>query len=44
MSIEERIQSLIKQQEAAKELYVKCQGALDVLKEMLEEEKPSDKK
>lgn len=37
MTIEERIENLTKQQEAAKEVYLKCLGALEVLKEMLNE-------
>ena len=42
MDIKERIESLTKQQEQAKEVYVKCQGAIEVLTEMLNED--SEKK
>jgi len=38
MTIKERIESLTKQQEKAKEVYVKCLGAIEVLTEMLNEE------
>ena len=37
--IKERIENLTKQQEQAKEVYVKCQGAIEVLTEMLNEKK-----
>tara|TARA_R100000734_G_C3318672_1_gene113104 strand:- start:1653 stop:1793 length:141 start_codon:yes stop_codon:yes gene_type:complete len=36
--INEKIKKLEKQQEAAKELFLKCQGAIEILKEMLNEE------
>ena len=39
MTIKERIENLTKQQEQAKEVYVKCQGAIEVLTEMLNEKK-----
>ena len=39
MTIKERIENLTKQQEQAKEIYVKCQGAIEVLTEMLNEKK-----
>ena len=38
MSIEERITALKQQQEAAKEVFVKCQGAIEVLEQMLNED------
>mgnify|MGYP003132039674 FL=1 len=41
--MEEKIQELKKQQEAAKELFIKCQGAIEVLESMMEEEKESKK-
>ena len=41
--MEEKIQELKKQQEAAKELFIKCQGAIEVLDSMMEEEKESKK-
>lgn len=39
MTIKERIENLTKQQEKAKEVYIKCQGAIEVLTEILNEEK-----
>ena len=39
MTIKERIENLTKQQEQAKEVYVKCQGAIEVLTEILNEKK-----
>ena len=41
--MEEKIQELKKQQEAAKELFIKCQGAIEGLESMMEEEKESKK-
>ena len=44
-TLEERIKDLKNQQEQAKEIFVKCQGAIEVLEGMLEEEsKPKNKK
>jgi|TARA_R110002073_G_scaffold60004_5_gene150836 hypothetical protein len=40
----EKIESLKKQQEQAKELFVKLQGAIEVLTSMNEEESKKDKK
>jgi len=37
MTLEERIENLTKQQEKAKEIFLKCQGAIEVLTEMLNE-------
>lgn len=37
MTIEERIKNLEKQKEVSKELFLKCQGAIEVLTEMLNE-------
>ena len=37
MTIEERIENLTKQQDAAKELYLKCMGAIEVLTEIINE-------
>lgn len=42
MTTQERIDQLKQQQEAAKEVYVKCQGAIEVLEQMLKEESESD--
>jgi hypothetical protein len=41
--MEEKIQELKKQQEAAKELFIKCQGAIEVLENIMKEEKESKK-
>ena len=35
MTIEERIENLKKQQEVAKETFIKCQGAIEILTEIL---------
>ena len=44
-TLEERIKDLKNQQEQAKEIFVKCHGAIEVLEGMLEEEsKPKNKK
>ena len=37
MDIKEKIDNLTKQQEQAKEVFIKCQGAIEVLTEMLNE-------
>lgn len=42
MTIEERIENLKKQQEASKELYLKCMGAIEILTEILNEESKKD--
>ena len=39
MTIKERIENLTKQQEQAKEVFIKCQGAIEVLTEILNEKK-----
>jgi hypothetical protein len=41
--LNEKILNLKKQQEQAKELFVKCQGAIEVLEAMLEENKEEKK-
>ena len=41
--MEEKIVELKKQQEAAKELFIKCQGAIELLEKMIEEEKEGKK-
>ena len=38
MTIEERIENLKKQQEVAKETFIKCQGAIEILTEILNDE------
>ena len=43
--LNEKIENLRKQQEQAKEIFVKCQGAIEVLEGLLEEEEsPKEKK
>jgi|TARA_R100000808_G_scaffold16583_1_gene37380 hypothetical protein len=39
MTIKERIENLTKQQEKAREVFIKCQGAIEVLTEILNEKK-----
>ena len=41
--LNKRIANLKKQQEQHKELFVKCQGAIEVLEAMLEEDKEETK-
>ena len=43
MDINKKIEGLKSQQEQAKELFLKCQGAIEILENILEEEK-EDKK
>tara|TARA_Y100000593_G_C4284958_1_gene324916 strand:- start:178 stop:327 length:150 start_codon:yes stop_codon:yes gene_type:complete len=42
--MEEKIKELRNQQEAAKELFIKCQGAIEVLEGMMKEEEEKEKK
>ena len=44
MDLMKKIEELKKQQEAARELFIKLQGAIELLEGMIEEEKKSDKK
>jgi len=37
LTIEQRIESLKAQQEQAKEVFIKCSGAIEVLQEMLKD-------
>ena len=37
LTIEQRIEQLKAQQEQAREVFVKCQGAIEVLEQMLED-------
>ena len=39
MDLQEKLENLKKQQEQAKEIFVKCQGAIELLEAMLDEEK-----
>ena len=47
MTIEERIENLTKQQENAKEVFIKCQGAIEYVEQKIKdkdkEKKKSDK-
>ena len=42
--LNEKILNLKKQREQAKEMFVKCQGAIEVLEAMLKEDKKDKKK
>ncbi len=42
MTLEERLENVRKQQEGAKELFIKCQGAIDILLEMIKDQAPED--
>ena len=44
MDLKERIDALKTQQEQAKEVFIKCLGAIEVLTEMLEEKPKKSKK
>tara|TARA_R100001129_G_scaffold186156_1_gene176708 strand:- start:4172 stop:4306 length:135 start_codon:yes stop_codon:yes gene_type:complete len=44
MNLKEKIEQLKLEQEKAREVFIKLQGAIEVLTGMLEEEKPSNKK
>ena len=41
-NLDEKIQSLKSQQEQAKEIFIKCQGAIELLESMKEEDKEKD--
>ena len=43
MNLKEKVKALKVQQEQAKELFIKYQGAIEVLESMIEEDKPSNK-
>ena len=42
MTLEERLENVRKQQEGAKELFIKCQGAIDILLEMIKDQATED--
>jgi|TARA_R100000306_G_scaffold35885_1_gene36323 hypothetical protein len=42
--LQTKLDNLKVQQEQAKELFVKCQGAIELVEAMLEEKAPKDKK
>ena len=37
--LKDKLENLIKQQEQAREIFIKCQGAIEMLESMLSEEK-----
>tara|TARA_R100000458_G_scaffold42946_2_gene40863 strand:- start:2742 stop:2888 length:147 start_codon:yes stop_codon:yes gene_type:complete len=41
--LKEKLENLKKQQEQAKEIFVKCQGAIEMIESMLEENKEEKK-
>ena len=43
-NLKEKLESLKKQQEQAKEIFVKCQGAIELVQSMIEDENKEDKK
>jgi len=43
MDLEEKLEGIKKQQEQAKELFVKCQGAIELLNSLIEEQESSKK-
>ena len=42
--LKEKLENLKKQQEQAKEIFVKCQGAIELIQSMIEDENKEDKK
>ena len=42
-TLEERLENFKKQQEQAKEVFVKCQGAIELLQSMIDEKKDNKK-
>jgi hypothetical protein len=43
MDLNKKLENIKKQQEQAKELFVKCQGAIELLEGLIEEQKSSKK-
>ena len=43
MDLKEKLENIKKQQEQAKELFVKCQGAIELLEGLIEEQESSKK-
>ena len=41
--LKEKLENLKKQQEQAKEIFIKCQGAIELIQSMIEEEKKEKK-
>ena len=44
MQLKEKLENLKNQQEQAKELFIKCQGAIEFIQCMIDEEKDKKKK
>ena len=42
-TLKERLENLKNQQEQAKELFVKCQGAIEVIEQLIEEDTKDEK-
>ena len=42
--LKEKLENLKQQQEQAKEIFVKCQGAIELIQSMIEDENKEDKK
>ena len=42
--LKEKLENLKKQQEQAKEIFVKCQGAIELIQSMIEDENKDNKK
>ena len=42
-TLEEKLENLKKQQEQAKEVFVKCQGAIELLQSMIDKKKDNKK-
>ena len=42
-NFKEKLENLKKQQEQAKEIFIKCQGAIELIQSMIEEEKKEKK-
>jgi hypothetical protein len=43
MDLKEKLENIKKQQEQAKELFVKCKGAIELLEELIKEQESSKK-
>ena len=43
-NLKEKLENLKKQQEQAKEIFVKCQGAIELVQSMIEDENKEEKK
>ena len=43
-NLKEKLENLKKQQEQAKEMFIKCQGAIEFIQGMIDEEKDTEEK